>query len=143
MQGPDKIRGRGAWSTFLQRLFDPKTNRHYADFLREQGFEDFLRIPSYTMRHKWGSPRVGFVPNSDSTCSGQVGENQTCNQLPITMGRVGSGSKKRSVGSVEIDERRRQAEEDKKLSDLVGGEQNVIDLSLKIAGSKPKLPIRA
>ena len=59
------------------------------------------------------------------------------------MGRVGSGSKKRLVGSVETDERRRQTEEDKTLLDLVGGEQNVIDLSLKIARSKPKLPIRA
>ena len=58
MQGPDKIRGRGAWSTFLRRLFDPKTNRHYADFLREQGFEDFLRIPSYSIRHGIGEALV-------------------------------------------------------------------------------------
>ena len=51
MQGADKIQGRGAQSTFLQLLFDLGTHRRYADFLREQGFEDFLRSPSYTMRH--------------------------------------------------------------------------------------------
>ena len=88
-----------------------------------------------------GSGRVGFVPNPDSTRSGRVGENQTRNGPPITTGRVGSDSKKRSVGSVEIDERRRRAEENEPLSDLVGGERNVIDLSLNIAESKLKLPI--
>ena len=68
-----------------------------------------------------GSDWVGFVPNLDSTRSGWVGENQTHNRLSITMGRVGSGSKKRLVGSVETDERRRRAKEDKMSSDLVGG----------------------
>ena len=55
-----------------------------------------------------GSVRVGFVPNPDSTRSGRVGENQTRNRPLITTGRVGSDSKKRSVDSVETDERRRQ-----------------------------------
>ena len=58
MQGPDKIHGRGAWSTFLWLLSNPGTHQCYADFSREQGFEDFLRIPPYTMRHKIGEALV-------------------------------------------------------------------------------------
>ena len=51
MQGANKIRVQGAWSTFLRLLFALRTHQHYAEFLREQGFKDFLRIPLYTMRH--------------------------------------------------------------------------------------------
>ena len=58
MQGPDKIHGRGAWSIFLWLLSNPGTHQCYADFSREQGFEDFLRIPPYTMRHKIGEALV-------------------------------------------------------------------------------------
>ena len=94
-----------------------------------------------TIRGVHRSVRVGFVPNPDSTRSSRVGENQTRNRPPITTGRVGSDSKKRSVGSVETDERRRQAEKNEPSSDLVGGERNLTDQSLNIAGSKPKLPI--
>ena len=90
-----------------------------------------------------GSGWVGFVPNPDSTCLGWVEENQTRNRQPITTSRVGLGSKKQSVGSVETDEWRRRAEEDETSSDLVRGKQNIADLSLNIAGSKPKSPIQA
>ena len=72
------------------------------------------------------------MPNPDSTCSGQVGENQTRNRPPITTGRVRLGSKKRSVGSVEIDERWRRAEKDETSSNLVGGVRNVANLSLHV-----------
>jgi len=58
MQGPNKIHGRGAWSTFLRLLSDPETHQRYADFLREQGFKDFLRIPLYTIRHRIGEALV-------------------------------------------------------------------------------------
>ena len=106
----------------------------------------FYPIPFLKFSKVKGCPRVGpdrVVPNTDSTRSGRVAENQTRNRPPITKGRFGSGFKKRSVGSVETDERRRWAEEDETSSDLVGGERNVADLSLNIAGSKPKLPIWA
>ena len=101
-------------------------------------------IPFLKFSKGKGCPRVGpdrvcAQPGLDPLRS--VAENQTRNRPPITTGRVGSGFKKRSVGSVETDERRRRAEEDETSSDLVGGERNVADLSLNIAGSKPKLPI--
>ena len=51
MQGPNKIWGQGAWSTFIQLVFVPRTHQWYDEFLREQGFEDFLQIPPYTMSH--------------------------------------------------------------------------------------------
>ena len=54
MQRPDKIRGRGAWSTFLRLLSNLGTHQSYTDFLREEGFEDFLKIPPYSMRHRIG-----------------------------------------------------------------------------------------
>ena len=47
MQGGDKIQGRGARSTFLQLVFAPGTYQWYANFLREQGFRDFLQIPPF------------------------------------------------------------------------------------------------
>ena len=80
-----------------------------------------MRMIIILVRAVHGSDWLGFVPNSDSTRSGRVGENQTRNRLSITMGRVGSGSKKRLVGSVETDERRQRAKEDEISSDLVGG----------------------
>ena len=51
MQAPDKIHGRGALSSFLLRLYDCEMNGCYLDFLVEQGFKEFLRIPLYSMRH--------------------------------------------------------------------------------------------
>ena len=51
MQGANKIRVQGVWSIFLRLLFASRTHQHYAEFLRKQGFKDFLRIPLYTMRH--------------------------------------------------------------------------------------------
>ena len=82
----------------------------------------YLHMMLSRSRGVHGSGRVGFVPISNSTRSGQVGENQTRNQLPITTGRVGSDSKKRSVGSVETDECWRRGEENELSSDMVGGE---------------------
>ena len=70
-----------------------------------------LQLLDIYIRGVHGSSRVGFVPNPDSTRSGRVGENQTRNRPPITTGRVGSDSEKRSVGSVETDEQRQWAEE--------------------------------
>ena len=58
MQGHDKIRGWDAWSTFLWLPFTPGTYQQYAEFLKEQGFENFVRIPSYTMRHRIGEALV-------------------------------------------------------------------------------------
>ena len=54
MQGGNKIWGWGAWSTFLRLVSAPRTHPRYAEFLKEQGFEDFLGIPPYTMRHEIG-----------------------------------------------------------------------------------------
>ena len=51
MQGSERLCGRGAWSTFLWILFTFRTHPRYSAFLREQGFKDFLWIPSFTMRH--------------------------------------------------------------------------------------------
>ena len=51
MQAADRTRGRGAWSSFRLHLFDSKMDVHYRRFLVQQGFEELLRILSYTMRH--------------------------------------------------------------------------------------------
>jgi len=74
MQGADKIQGRGAQSTFLQLLFALGTHRRYADFLREQGFEDFLRIPLYTMRHGIGEALVRWFHAETGTFHLSCGE---------------------------------------------------------------------
>ena len=58
MQGGNKLYGQGAWSIFLRLLFTSKTHLQYAAFLRKQGFEDFLRIPPFTMRHGIGEALV-------------------------------------------------------------------------------------
>ena len=58
MQGSERLLGRGARSTFLRILFTPRTHPQYTAFLREQGFEDFLRIPSFTLRHEIGEALV-------------------------------------------------------------------------------------
>ena len=42
MQRGDNFFGQGAYSTFLRLVFAPRTYPRYANFLREQGFEDFL-----------------------------------------------------------------------------------------------------
>ena len=99
----------------------------------------FLKFSKVKGCSRVGPDRVCAQPGLDPLRS--VAENQTRNRPPITTGRFGSGFKKRSVGSVETDERRRRAEEDETSSDLVGGERNVAYLSLNVAGSKPKLPI--
>ena len=90
-----------------------------------------------------GSIQVKFGLNLDSTCSGRVGEEQTRNWPLITTGRVGSDSKKWLVSSIETDKRWQQAEENETLSNLVGGERNVTDMSLNIVRSKAKLSIWA
>ena len=74
MQGPNKIRGWGAWSTFLRRLSDPETNRRYADFLRKQGFKDFLRIPPYTIRQGIGEALVWWFHAKTGTFHLSCGE---------------------------------------------------------------------
>ena len=51
MQAADRTYGQGAWSSFLICLFDSRTHACYCAFLIKQGFEDFLRIPVYSMRH--------------------------------------------------------------------------------------------
>ena len=58
MQWPNKIYGRGAWSTFLRQLSNLGIHWCYANFLREQGLEDFLRIPPYIMRLRIGEALV-------------------------------------------------------------------------------------
>lgn len=55
MQGSERLHDWGAWCTFLQILFAPKTYSQYALFLREQGFEDFLVDSPLTMRHRIGT----------------------------------------------------------------------------------------
>ena len=54
MQGHNKIWGWNAWSTFLRLSFTPGTYQQHAEFLKEQGFENFVRTPSYTIRHRIG-----------------------------------------------------------------------------------------
>jgi len=39
-------------------VFAPGTHQRYAEFLREQGFGDFMRIPLFTMRHGIGEALV-------------------------------------------------------------------------------------
>ena len=52
MQATERNRGRGAWFSFSTCLLYPSTNVRYHSFLIEQGFEDFLCILSYSMRHE-------------------------------------------------------------------------------------------
>lgn len=67
MQGPDRIRAWCVWSTFLWWLFDPRTYRRYGDFLRKQGFKDFLRISLYSIRHRTGEALVWRLQIETST----------------------------------------------------------------------------
>lgn len=52
MQATKRTRGRGAWFSFSICLFRPSTYVRYHTFLIEQGFEAFLSILSYSMRHE-------------------------------------------------------------------------------------------
>ena len=84
---------------------------HFSLFITNLQSKHYHLLPELNIlstRGVHGSGRVRFVPNPDSTRSGRVEENQTRNRPPITTGRVGSDYKKRSVGSVETDERQRQ-----------------------------------
>lgn len=68
MQRVVKLLGRGAWSTFLLLVFAPRTHLWYAEFLREQGFEDFLQIPLFTTRHGiWEALVVQFHAEMDTS----------------------------------------------------------------------------
>ena len=74
-------------------------------------------------------PQVGlsirrFESNLDSTRSDRVEEDQTYNRLPIMVSRVGLNSRKPRVSSVETDEGRRWAKENKSWLDLSRGEQS-------------------
>ena len=73
MQGDDKIQGRGARSTFLQLVFAPGTYQWYANFLREQGFRDFLQIPPF-MRYGIGEALVPQFHIETSTFHLSYGE---------------------------------------------------------------------
>ena len=74
MPGLDKIHSWGTWSIFLWLLSDPGTHQRYADFLREHGFEDFFRIPLYTMRHEIGEALVQWFHADTGTFHLSCGE---------------------------------------------------------------------
>ena len=74
MQAAERTRDRGAWSTFLRHLFDPRIDVRYCAFLIEQGFEDFMRIPPYSMRHRIAEALVQRFHAKKSTFHLSCGE---------------------------------------------------------------------